>query len=135
MSMTYFIKSSRLLKNNLGDKMSLLPSDAKKIDVAGASVDFFKYIQNGITTYQFDTSKCGPPDPMVNAMAGLQLLDDNSQLVMINHKTPGGLFPKVEAEFNYEVEELEDGRAKIVFTKKAGAASTTDFSANTCSGH
>ncbi len=35
----------------------------------------------------------GPPEPMVNAMAGLRLLDNsNKKLIMINHKTPGGLF-------------------------------------------
>ena len=115
--------------------MGIIPNTAEKIEVAGATVDFFKFIQNGLTTYQFDTSKCGPPDPMVNAMAGLQLLDENSQLIMINHKAPGGLFPKVEAEFDYEVSETSDGMAKIVFTKKTGVESTTDFSANSCSGH
>ena len=115
--------------------MDLIPSEAKKIEVEGATVDFFEYIEDGLTCYQFDTSMCGPPDPMVNAMVGLKLLDENSKLVMINHKAPGGLFPKVEAEFDYTVEDLEDGRAKIVFTKKVGSASVTDFSANTCSGH
>ena len=115
--------------------MGKLPESAEKIEVAGATVDFFKFIEKGLTTYQFDTSKCGPPDPMVNAMAGLQLLDDNSQLFMINHKAPGGLFPKVEAEFNYEVSETAEGFAKIIFTKKTGAESTTDFSANKCGGH
>jgi hypothetical protein len=115
--------------------MGMIPESAEKIEVAGATVDFFKFIQNGLTTYQFDTSKCGPPDPMVNAMVGLQLLDDNSQLIMINHKAPGGLFPKVEAEFNYEVGETSDAMAKITFTKKTGVESTTDFTSNQCSGH
>ena len=50
----------------------------EKIEVAGSSVDFFKSIEDGLTTYHFDTSKCGPPEPMVNAMVGLQLLDENS---------------------------------------------------------
>lgn len=114
--------------------MGTLPQLAEKIEVAGATVDFFKFIQNGLTTYQFDTSMCGPPDPMVNAMVGLQLLDDNSQLIMVNHKAPGGLFPKVEAEFNYEVGQTEDGMAKVTFRKKSGVNSTTDFSANKCGG-
>jgi hypothetical protein len=115
--------------------MGKIPELAEKIEVSGSTVDFFKFIQDGLTTYQFDTSKCGPPDPMVNAMAGLQLLDDNSQLIMINHKAPGGLFPKVEAEFNYEISETEDKLAKIIFTKKGGASSTTDFSSTKCGGH
>ena len=106
----------------------------EKIEVQGSSVDFFKSIENNLTTYHFDTSKCAPPEPMVNAMAGLQLLDKNSQLIMINHKSPAGLFPRIEEEFNFEVEELENGFAKIVFTKKIDTKSTTDYTQNSCSG-
>ena len=116
--------------------MDLIPSEAQKIEVSGSTVDFFKNIEDGLTSYYFDTSKCGPPDPMVNAMAGLQLIDGNdSKLVMINHKAPGGLFPKIEANFAYEVENLSDGRAKIVFTHKAGTEAQTDYSQNSCGGH
>jgi len=114
--------------------MSLLPENAQKIAVMGATVDFFKYIKDGVSMYQFDTSRCGPPDPMVNAMAGLQLLDENSQLVMINHKSPGGLFPKVEDEFNYEVQNLDNGFVKVIFTKKTDANKSTDFGSTSCSG-
>ena len=114
--------------------MNLLPVDAQKIAVMGATVDFFKYIEDGVSMYQFDTSRCGPPDPMVNAMVGLQLLDENSKLVMINHKAPGGLFPKVEDEFNYEVQDLENGFVKVIFTKKTGAKNSTDFGSSSCGG-
>ena len=106
----------------------------EKIEVLGSTVDFFKSIEDGLTTYQFDTSKCGPPDPMVNAMAGLQLLDDKSQLVMINHQSPGGLYPKVEAEFDYDIGKTEDGKVKITFTRKNGVENSTDFTQNTCNG-
>jgi len=114
--------------------MSLIPQNTQKIEVMNSTVDFYKAIEDGVSTYYFDTSKCGPPDPMVNAMAGLQLLDENSKLVMINHKAPGGLFPKVEDDFNYEVENLNDGNVKIVFTKKADASGSTDFNSTKCSG-
>lgn len=106
----------------------------EKIEVTGATVDFFKEIQDGVTVYQFDTSRCGPPEPMVNAMAGLQLLDKNAKLVMINHKAPGGLFPKIEADFDYEVTELDDGKVRVEFRKKSDAANITDFTQNSCSG-
>ncbi|MBA1438699.1 MAG: DUF2249 domain-containing protein [Epsilonproteobacteria bacterium] len=106
----------------------------EKIEVTGATVDFFKEVQDGLTVYQFDTSRCGPPEPMVNAMAGLQLLDANSKLVMINHKAPGGLFPKIEGDFDYEVSEMDDGRVKVEFRKKTDASNTTDFTQNSCSG-
>ncbi len=104
----------------------------EKIEVLGSTVDFFKEIQDGLTIYQFDTSRCGPPEPMVNAMAGLQLLDENSKLVMINHKPPMGLFPKIEGEFDFVEEALEDGNTKVTFTKKANPTSITDFSQNSC---
>lgn len=109
-------------------------NNMEKIEVQGSTVDFFKAVQDGLTIYQFDTSKCGPPDPMVNAMAGLQLLDENSKLVMINHKTPGGLFPKIDQDFDYVIEDMPDGRAKIIFTKKADALNATDFTQNSCGG-
>ena len=115
--------------------MQILPSDAKKIEVAGATVDFFEYIQDGLTHYYFDTSECGPPEPMVNAMSGLQLLDsEDKRLVMINHKTPGGLFPKIEQNFEFEVTPLDDGRSQVIFKYKDGTSMNTDFSNNKCSG-
>lgn len=106
----------------------------QKINVAGATVDFYKSQKEGITFYQFDSSKCTPPEPMVNAMAGLQLLNDNSRLVMINHKAPAGLFPKIENDFDYLVEDLEDGNVKVVFRKKNEGKGNTDFSQTSCSG-
>jgi len=106
----------------------------EKINVDGSTVDFYKYIQDGLTTYEIDTSKCGPPEPMVNAMCGLKLLDQDSQLIMINHKAPGGLFPKVEQEFSYEIIETQNAFTKIVFRKKFNSPNTTDFTSNSCSG-
>ena len=107
----------------------------KKIEVAGATVDFFESIKDGLTTYTFDTSKCGPPDPMVNAMAGLQLIDGNDKaLAMINHKAPGGLFPKIEANFDYAVENLADGNVKVTFTHKRESQPQTDFTQDSCGG-
>ena len=80
--------------------MSLLPKDAKKLELENSTVDFYEYIKDGLTFYQFDTSECGPPEPMVNAMAGLQLLDNaNKRLIMINHKPPMGLFPKIQKNY------------------------------------
>lgn len=106
----------------------------EELELEGATVKFFKNIVDGITTYQFDTSMCEPPHPMVNAMVGLQLLDENSKLIMINHKSPGGLFPKIEDDFDYSEEPTADGKIKVVFTKKTTGANTTDFTQNSCNG-
>ena len=44
-----------------------------------------------------------------------------------------GLFPKIEAYFDYEVEELKDGNVKITFSKKEKLVPKLDFDTN-CSG-
>ena len=107
--------------------MSLIPSEASKIDVMGATVDFYKLEKDGESTYYFDTSKCGPPDPMVNAMCGLKLIKGtNDKLVMINHKTPGGLFAKLQDDISYTTEEVE-GLVKIVFSSNNESASASNF--------
>lgn len=106
----------------------------QKIEVDGSTVDFYKEVLDERVVYQFDTSMCEPPHPMVNAMVGLQLLDDNSELIMINHKSPGGLFPKIANDFDFAEEMLSDGKVKVVFTKKSNSSNTTDFTQNSCSG-
>jgi len=115
--------------------MELLPADAKKIEVAGATVDFYTYVKDGLTLYQFDTSRCGPPEPMVNAMAGLQLIDGSEKkLVMINHKTPGGLFDKIGENYEYLIEKLPDDRVKVVFGYRAGESEKADLTQADCNG-
>ena len=106
-----------------------IPKNANKIDVENSTVTFYKYEDN----YYFDSSSTAIPEPMINAVAGLQILNENEKLIMINHKIPMGLFPKIEAFFDYEVEELEDGNVKIIFTKKVNLVSKLDFDTK-CSG-
>lgn len=113
--------------------MELIPSEAKKIEVAGASVDFFELAQDGVSTYYFDTSKCGPPAPMVNAMSGLKVIKGtDSKLVMFNHKAPAGLFGKLDKDVSYDVEDLDGGLAKITFTSVAGTGTESDLNQTAC---
>jgi len=112
--------------------MSLLPDNAQKIEVAEATVDFYRFNINDTSIVYFDTSDAG--HPMVNAMAGLQALKDGESLMMINHTTPSGLFPKVEANYNYIVEDLENEKVKVVFTYKKGSTPQTNFDDNKCGG-
>ncbi|MDO9281334.1 MAG: hypothetical protein Q7T88_03000 [Methylotenera sp.] len=108
--------------------MSLIPTDASKIDVAGATVDFFKLEKDGQSTYYFDTSKCGPPEPMVNAVSGLKLIKGtNDKLVMINHKTPGGLFAKLQDDISHEIEETPSGLVKVIFSSNNSSSSNTNL--------
>ncbi len=114
--------------------MSNIPSEATKIEVAGATVDFFELAKDGSSTYYFDTSKEGPPHPMVNAMSGLKLIKNtNNTLVMINHKTPGGLFGKLEADIAHSAENIDGGLVKVTFTN-VNAGVNSDLSQTSCSG-
>lgn len=105
------------------------------IAVEGATVDFVTYKADGITYYQFDTSRCGPPEPMVNAMAGLRLIDaPDKKLIMINHTSPGDLFNKIDENFDYIVEPLEDGNVKVVFSYKPHKSEQADLTQTHCDG-
>ena len=106
-----------------------IPLNAKQIEILNATVQFYKEGD----TYYFDTSLTAPPEPMINAVIGLELLDENKKLIMINHKIPMGLFPKIDAFFDYKIDELEDGNVKITFTKKSNCIAQLDFDTN-CKG-
>ncbi|MCK9473658.1 hypothetical protein [Sulfurimonas sp.] len=108
--------------------MSNIPVEASKIEVAGATVDFYKLEKDGVSTYYFDTSKCGPPDPMVNAVCGLKLIKaTDDKLVMINHKAPGGLFAKLGEDVSHEIETLDNGLVKVTFSSNSASEANTDF--------
>lgn len=112
--------------------MTLVPSTAKKIEVVGATVNFFENIKDGVSTYYFDTSKCGPPDPMVNAMSGLRLIKNTKNiLIMINHKSPGGLFGRLEADVKHCVEDIDGGLVKVTFTS-VNAGVDSDLTQTSC---
>lgn len=107
----------------------------KKIEVEGASVPFFTYREGENQIIEFDTSKYAPPEPMVNAMAGLKLLDaPNKKVVMLNHKKPGGLISMIGENYDIEVQDLDDGRVKLTFSYKAGESEKADLSKNSCGG-
>lgn len=114
--------------------MFKLPKNAEKIEVEGSTVNFFKFLQNDLIYYYFDSSLSSPPDPMVNAMLGLELIsNENERLIMINHSIPNALFVRTTENFEYEVEQLKDN-VKIQFKYKTGTNPKTDFSNNKCTG-
>lgn len=90
----------------------------EEVKVEGATVPVYRYKENGITVYEFDTSMLGPPEPMVNAMAVLKLLNSpNIKVVMINHKKPMGLIEKISDTYNIDITDF-NGKYKITFTLK-----------------
>ncbi len=105
------------------------------VEVPGATVPFFTYTEGETQYYEFDTSKCGPPDPMVNAMAGLKMIDGpNKKVVMINHKKPMGLLDKIGENYTIETEKMEDGRVKLIFSYKEGASENANLNDAACHG-
>ena len=110
-------------------------AEKTELEVMGSTVPFFTYKMEETQYFEFDTSKCGPPDPMVNAMAGLKLIDGaDKKLVMINHKFPGGLISKIGENFNVDRNELDDGRVEIIFSYKDGETEKADLNQTSCHG-
>lgn len=112
-------------------------SEIKKepIEVMGATVPFFTYLDGETQVYEFDTSKCGPPDPMVNAMSGLNLIDaPGRRLDMFNHKKPMGLLNKIGENYTITDEEIEGGLVKISFVYKEGESEKANLNDASCHG-
>ena len=115
--------------------MITLPTDASKLNPQGATVDFFNFQEKDIHYYYFDTSLRAAPEPMVNAMVGLNMIKDNdNKLVMINHQKPMGLFNKLLETFDVQTFELDDGNYQMVFSYKEGLSEQADLSDSHCSG-
>ena len=108
--------------------------EKKEIEVDGATVPFFTYKEGESQIIEFDTSKCGPPEPMVNAMAGLKLVNSDTKLSMINHKHPGGLIEKIGENYDIQTDKLDDGRVRLLFSYKVGESEKADLTQNSCSG-
>ena len=94
-------------------------SDRTLLEVPGASLPFYTYEEEGITYLEFDSSQSSPPEPMVNFMKGFELIaGTNKRLVMINAQEPAPLYPRIADSVTWEVEVLDSGDVKIVFTNR-----------------
>ena len=114
--------------------MIKIPQDAKKMILEDSSVEFYNFTLNEVEYFYFDTSLCSAPEPMVNALLGLQLLKKKSQrLIMVNHHAPGGLFPRIAEDFTYDILTLDTG-VQVVFALKNDLSQNTDFNDNSCAG-
>ncbi len=110
------------------------PDTAEEFAPEGATVPFFKYTLDEGQIIEFDTSKCGPPEPMVNAMIGLKMVDENTKLLMINHKSPGGLINKISDNYDIESIDMADGGVQLLFSHKTGESEKANLSDNKCDG-
>jgi len=117
-------------------KINLPPDDAKVFEVKGATVDFAKYRVNSIEYISFNTSDRGAPEPMQNALLGLNFIEDeNIRLVMISHRRPEGLLTKLNGMFEYIEETLSSEDIAIEFYV-SNKKRVTDLSKidNSCNG-
>ena len=112
-----------------------LPSHTQPLDVQNATVPFVSFEDNGTTYIYFDTSMCVPPEPMVNAMLALELLDaSHKKVVMLNHRSPVGLLAKVQSFYDIEEIVREDGKIELIFSYKEGVSDKVDLSQKQCAG-
>ncbi len=110
-------------------------AEVKKFSPSGASLEFVEFEKDGVTFFGFDSRQCVPPEPMVNAMIGLKLLDNpNKKLIMVNHRSPIGLLAKIEDFYDIETEELENGAVKLTFSFIEGKSENADLSDSSCAG-
>lgn len=66
-----------------------------------------------------DLSNLQPPEPMVKVFETLPQLADDGTLTIINHHKPLPLYERLEAMgYEYEPEELPDGRCKTIIKRK-----------------
>jgi hypothetical protein len=112
-----------------------MPEVKREIQVKGATVPFYSYEEKGYNVIEFDSSSCMIPEPMINAMLGLELLNkENMKLVMINHKSPVGLYPKIDKYFEIQEKSLTDGRVKLEIFYKKGISEYADLNDKSCHG-
>ncbi len=107
-----------------------------EIKIDGSTLPFYEFELNGEKFCEFDASECSCPEPMVNAMAGLKFITQNSniKLIMINSHEPKGLYANIKDKFHWNAKELEQGKVKIEFNYIHGKSETTDFSKTECAG-
>ncbi len=86
------------------------------VEVPRATLPFHKYEEDGLTYYEYDATKCQPPEPMVNTMVGVSLLQGpNDRLVGTFFHEPFPLYERLPAAVKHEAVELESGDFKITF--------------------
>jgi len=88
------------------------------VKVPNATLDFYKYTKDGLTYYEFDAVECMPPEPMVNSMCGLLMLEnENDRLVGKFFHEPFPLYQKISQKFQIKSNELENGDFVVIFQK------------------
>lgn len=89
------------------------------VEVPFTTLDFYKYEKDGLIYYEFDARECEPPEPMMNAINGLKILQNNKyRLTGIFFHEPFPLFQKIPSSIEYISEECDNDDFSVTFFKK-----------------
>ena len=89
------------------------------VQIPHATLEFYKYEEDGILYYEFDATECQPPEPMVNTISALQMLkNENERVVGTYFHEPFPLYQRISSYFHYSSEELDNGDFRVVFKRK-----------------
>jgi uncharacterized protein (DUF2249 family) len=88
------------------------------IVVPRATLDIYNYEKDGLNIYEFNATECSPPEPMVNTIVVLEMLqNENDRLVVIFFHEPVPLYERLAQNFSYESKELDNGDFEVTFKK------------------
>lgn len=133
--MTIFPKKHTIPKKYKGFVMYDWKAEVSEFLPNGASVPFVEFERDGVKYFGFDSRSCVPPEPMVNAIIGLKMLDnENKKLIMVNHRSPVGLLAKIEDFYKIETKELENGAFELTFSYIDGKSDKADLTDSSCAG-
>lgn len=91
----------------------------KKTVIPNTTLDFYTYTQDGIEYIEFDARECEPPEPMLNALAALQIItSQQKRLKGTFFHLPEPLLVKVSQFFDYNAQYHENGDVTVIFSKK-----------------
>lgn len=103
--------------------MSDFFKNAKEIFAEGATVPFYEFSQDGVCYIGFDSRKCVPPEPMINALIALNLIENSGKKVMmINHHYPVALVPKIEQSYDITHQKLDGEEVRVIISLKQGVS-------------
>ena len=89
------------------------------VKIPRATLDFYRYEKDGLVFYEFDATQSSAPEPMMNAMLGLEMIkNENERLVGFFFHQPMPLLQRIEPFFTYDVTELDNGDFRLVFKRK-----------------
>lgn len=94
-------------------------SEKELVLIPRATLDVYKYNDNGLVIYEFNATECSPPEPMVNTIVVLdKIRDNNERLVVTYFHEPTPLFQRINSKFSYDSIELDSGDFQVTYKIK-----------------